>query len=84
MHTRIPHMYTRIPHMHTRIPHMHTHTYTLTKQSKSKPVAAVYTVMPTQPSWDACALSRHSESVPPGDGTSARQEGCICLKDDGH
>ena len=29
-------------------------------KAKETPVAAVYTVMPTQPGWDACAPGRHS------------------------
>ena len=62
-------------------------THTKVKQKQSLYIAAVYTVMLTQSSWDACAPSGHSGSSvqanPPGDGTSTPQEGCTCLKDDG-
>ena len=40
---------------------------------KAKPAAAVYTVMQTQTSWDACAPSRHSSVGAPGDRTGAPQ-----------
>ena len=76
------HMLSTEPRTHARV-HADTHTHT---QSKAKPVAAIYTVMPTQTSWDTCALSRHSESVqenPPGGETDIPHRGCTCLTDDG-
>ena len=54
----------------THAAHTRTHTYTHTRiHKKAKPGAAVYTVTPTQTSWDTCALSRHSRvsaSAPQG------------------
>ena len=38
---------------------LHAHLHARTHKLKARPVAAVYTVTPTQQGRDACALSRH-------------------------